>query len=379
VNLRPAPSGRREGGERAEHHGLHLSRRKAIAVGLFLVLSLVALYYLVPRLAGLEQTWNRIERGDPAWLGLAFLLTVGSWIGYVALFRGVFVRGGSGVGWRASYQITMAGLAATRLFAAGGAGGIVLTAWALRRSGMSARQVADHTVAFIVLTYMTYAAALVVFGFGLRVGLLEGPAPFGVTVPPALIGCAAFALALAIAFVPTDLQRRFAGWGDQESRLGRWKAKAANVPASASSGIREALHHLGSRDPALIGSIAFWGCQIAVLWAGFRAFGEAPPVAVLVMAFFVGMFGNLLPLPGGVGGVEGGMIGALVAFRVEAGLAVVAVLVYRAFVFWLPMIPGVIAYFQLRRTVERWRGDGRGPEPGPAPEPGARAAERLSA
>jgi uncharacterized protein (TIRG00374 family) len=92
-----------------------------------------------------------------------------------------------------------------------------------------------------------------------------------------------------------------------------------------------------------------------VLWAAFHAFGEPPPPAVLIQAFFVGMLGNLLPMPGGVGGVEGGMIGALVAFGVDGGLAVVAVLTFRAFTFWLPLIPGVIAYFQLRQTVERWR------------------------
>jgi uncharacterized protein (TIRG00374 family) len=67
------------------------------------------------------------------------------------------------------------------------------------------------------------------------------------------------------------------------------------------------------------------------------------------------MFGNLLPMPGGVGGVEGGMIAALAGFGVDAGQAVVAVLLFRAVTFWLPMIPGVIAYFQLRKTVERWR------------------------
>jgi uncharacterized protein (TIRG00374 family) len=67
------------------------------------------------------------------------------------------------------------------------------------------------------------------------------------------------------------------------------------------------------------------------------------------------MLGNLLPLPGGIGGVDGGMIAAFAAFGVDAGLAVVAVLVYRAFTFWLPTIPGAIAYLQLRKTVERWR------------------------
>jgi uncharacterized protein (TIRG00374 family) len=69
------------------------------------------------------------------------------------------------------------------------------------------------------------------------------------------------------------------------------------------------------------------------------------------MGYFAGMLGNLLPLPGGVGGVEGGMIAAFIAFDVPTGLAVVAVLSYRAFSFWLPTVPGLLAYLQLRRTV----------------------------
>jgi len=108
------------------------------------------------------------------------------------------------------------------------------------------------------------------------------------------------------------------------------------------------------RPAVLLGALAWWAFDIAVLWACFRAFGEAPPVAVLVMGYFTGMLGNLLPLPGGLGGVEGGMIGAFLAFGVSGGLAVVAVLSYRAFAFWLPTLPGAIAYLQLRRTVKDW-------------------------
>jgi uncharacterized protein (TIRG00374 family) len=154
--------------------------------------------------------------------------------------------------------------------------------------------------------------------------------------------------------VPTDLQRRVGLVIESRGRLARIAERAAHLPASASAGMRDALAHLRSRDPALLGAAIFWAAQIAVLWAAFHAFGEPPPTAVLIQAFFVGMLGNLLPMPGGVGGVEGGMIGALVAFDVNGGLAVVAVLVYRAFTFWLPLIPGVVAYFQLRKTVERW-------------------------
>ena len=91
-----------------------------------------------------------------------------------------------------------------------------------------------------------------------------------------------------------------------------------------------------------------------MLWASFHAFGVAPPFTVIWMAYFIGTLGNLLPLPGGLGGVEGGMIGAFAAFGVDIDLAVLAVLTYRGISFWLPTIPGAIAYFQLLRTVNRW-------------------------
>jgi uncharacterized protein (TIRG00374 family) len=118
-----------------------------------------------------------------------------------------------------------------------------------------------------------------------------------------------------------------------------------------------ALALVRSRDPYLLGAIGWWGFDIAVLWACFHAFGDAPPQAVIVMSYFVGMLGNTLPLPGGIGGVDGGMIGAFTAFGVPVEISVVSVLAYRAIAFWLPTIPGAVAYLQLRRTVQRWRAE----------------------
>ena len=118
--------------------------------------------------------------------------------------------------------------------------------------------------------------------------------------------------------------------------------------------------HVRERDPALLGALAYWAFNIAVLWACFHAFGDPPPLTVIVMGYFVGFLGNLLPLPGGIGGVDGGMIGAFAAFGVPLSLVVPAVLAYRIFTFWLPTIPGAIAYFQLRRTVARWREERHG-------------------
>jgi uncharacterized membrane protein YbhN (UPF0104 family) len=220
---------------------------------------------------------------------------------------------------------------------------------------MRKRTVADKTIAFLVLTYLPYTIAVVVCGFGLHWGLFSGEDPFSLTFVPAVVGVILLAIAFAIAFIPTDLQRRLRPFARREGRFGHVMQQLAAVPATTSAGVREAIEHLRSRDPALLGAVLYWAFQIAVLWAAFHAFGSSPPIAVLVQGFFIGMLGNLLPMPGGVGGVEGGMIGAFAAFGTDSGLAVVAVLVYRAFTFWLPLLPGVIAYFRLRRTVEGWR------------------------
>jgi uncharacterized protein (TIRG00374 family) len=87
----------------------------------------------------------------------------------------------------------------------------------------------------------------------------------------------------------------------------------------------------------------------------FKAFGQDMPAAVLIMGYFLGTLGGLLPLPGGIGGIEGGMIGAFVAFGLPVGRAVVGVLAYRAISFWLPTLPGIAGYIRLRSTVHGWR------------------------
>jgi uncharacterized protein (TIRG00374 family) len=121
--------------------------------------------------------------------------------------------------------------------------------------------------------------------------------------------------------------------------------------------VRTAGALIRQRRVGLLGAVAYWGFDIAVLGVCFHAFGANVPVAVLIVGYFLGTLGSLLPLPAGIGGVEGGMIGAFVAFGVPAGTAIVAVLAYRAISFWLPTLPGIVGYIALRSTVRRWRED----------------------
>jgi putative heme transporter len=335
-----------------------LTRRSAVALGVFVISIVGFLYFVLPKLAGLGKTWDRLGQGSPGWLAVAAGFEFLSFAGYVALFRTVFVRARhSHIDWRASYEITMAGLAATRLFAAAGSGGIALTAWALRRAGLDRRTVAAQMVVFMTLLYGVYMGALVLFGIGLRTGVLPGGGSFAITMVPAIFAGGVMLLFLALTLIPGDVEARLASWSARRgarTRGARLLARLVTLPALVASGVRGALGYARARDPWALGAVAWWGFDIATLWASFRAFGASPDVSVIVMAYFVGMFANVLPLPGGIGGVDGGMIGAFIAFGIGAPIAVVAVLVYRAFAFWLPTIPGTIAYVQLRRRVAGW-------------------------
>jgi uncharacterized protein (TIRG00374 family) len=338
-----------------------LTRRQIVAFAVFILSGVGFLYFVLPRLAGVGTTVHRIEGGDTWWIAVGVVLELLSFAGYVVVFRSVFVLNAhppdppSRIDWRESYEITMAGLVATRLFAAAGAGGVALTAWALRRSGMAPRLVACRMVAFMVLLYVIYAGSLLLDGIGLGIGLFPGGGAFAITIVPAIVAALLFAVAGAMALLPGDLERRLQRWASGSGRSAHFVARAVAVPALVASGVRTAIELIRSRDPGLLGALAWWGFDIAVLWAMFHAFGSPPPFTVIWMAYFVGMLGNLLPLPGGLGGVEGGMIGAFAAFGVDFNLSYVAVLGYRAISFWLPTFPGVVAYFQLRRTVARWR------------------------
>jgi uncharacterized membrane protein YbhN (UPF0104 family) len=332
-----------------------LTRRNIVFGLLFIVAAIVGLYFLVPKFAGLNQTWGRLRHGDPLWLVVGAGLEILSVASYIVLFRTVFARGFPRLTWRASVEIPLAGIAAIRLLAAAGAGGVAVTVWALRRAGMAPRLIACRLAASYSIQYSLYLLALVVCGLGLYTGLFAGQAPASVTLPAAVFGAAALGIGAAMGLVPGDFERRLDHLSRRSGRVGQVAAHFATAPATLGSGVRTALALIRERRLGLLGAVGYWGFDIAVLGVSFRAFGTTVPVADLVLGYFLGTLGSLLPLPGGIGGVEGGMIGAFVAFGEPADRAVIAVLAYRAISFWLPTLPGVAGYMTLRSTVKGWR------------------------
>ena len=223
-------------------------RRQLVSVLLVFVLAIAAIYFFVPKLAGLGDNVKRIGDATWYWVVVAVGFNILAFAAYVALFRGVLVGPDTDevrrrLDVRVSYQITMAGLAATRIFSAAGAGGIILTYWALRKAGMPRRHSAARMVAFLVLTYSVYLSALIVFGVLLRTGVLPGDNPVGGTIIPAGIAAAVMLLFGLVALIPGNIERRIQGTSGT-GRARRVAERIATVPATVSTGVRLALDFL---------------------------------------------------------------------------------------------------------------------------------------
>jgi glycosyltransferase 2 family protein len=305
-------------------------------------------------LPGLGDVRQRFADASPGWIVAAGVAEVASCLSYVAAFRGVFCRG---MGWRFSYELGMAEQATNVLLPAGGAGGLALGAWALKQGGMDTTHIARRSVAFFLITSTPNFAVAALFGFLLAAGILPGHGPLAPTL--ALAGLATVAM-VGVASLPriVDLRRRTRGPDARTGEPrpgGRIRSGLRAIRNALSDGVEDSLDTLlRSRDPLILGgALGYMAFDVLALAAAFVAFGGAPPFGAFVFAYVIGQLGGLIPLPGGIGGTDGGLIGALVLYGTPLSKATAAVLAYRAFQLGLPAILGAISFVQLRRTLAR--------------------------
>jgi uncharacterized membrane protein YbhN (UPF0104 family) len=318
-----------------EFSGSSLRRRAFQAGGLLAVL--IAVVLLAP---GLGEVRERLADADPAWLVLATAFEALSFGSYVLMFGPIFC---TGLRRRRSWQIAGSELALGSLVPASGAGGLALGAWILHRGGMDGERIARRSVAFFLIKSSVNFAAVAVLGTAMALGL--GPElSLWLTAFPAVIATLVLALVVAIPrFGPGRAV------GADAPRVRRWIALARRALVD---GTGEALQILRSGDLAVVaGSIGYWAFDNAVLWATFHAFGLSPPLTIVLMGYLIGQLGGLLPIPGGIGGIDGGLIGTLIVFGAPAAGTAAAVRGYRVILFWLPLIAGAVAFASLRRDM----------------------------
>ena len=321
-----------------ELNSRHLVRR---LVALAVLVALVAA--AVGSLPGLGALRHRFAHAEFAFLGLIGLLKLASCLSNVVAFRAVFCPR---ISWRFSSQLALAEQATNVLVPTGGAGGLALGAWALRQGGMSTEHIARRSIAFFVLTSIPNFAFAAVLGPLLLTGLFSGHIPVVLTL---VLSAGAWAAAAVVALLPWLLARV-----NPDKTGGAVAGRLRAVAVTLENGIRDTGRLLRSGQwQAIFGAIGYLAFDITALIAGFAAFGGGLPLAPLIFAYVIGQLGGLIPLPAGVGGTDGGLIGAMVLYGSPLSQAAAAVLAYRLFQLGVPAMLGAIAFIRLRRTLSQ--------------------------
>lgn len=304
---------------------------------------------------------GRALNADPRWVAGAVVFELLSFGGYIALLWLVGERASPRLGLRASAQVTLGGAAATRLLPAGGLGGVAMTIWALRRAGLGTRDATRTLLTFLVVLYSVFFAAIAVAGGSLALGLSSASGPLSLSAIPATVAAVIIVAGSLFALRRSPQAEATAPVG-AGSRSQRALSGARRAPVTVGAAVRDALGLIRHGDLRLLGALAWWTFDAAVLWAMLQALGTPPALSVVVLGYFVGQIANTLPIPGAV---SGGMVGVLLAFDVQPDLALASVFAYRAVAIWLPTPIGVAALRGLHRTVAGWAREdaGGGGEP----------------
>jgi uncharacterized membrane protein YbhN (UPF0104 family) len=317
---------------------------------------LLAVLVLGGRVHAVADALRRGLGVNPGWVSVGIAFESVSLAGYVALLALVAGRATPRVRARESAQITLAGAAATRLLPTAGAGGAVLTLWALRRAGLPARAAGRTLLAFLVVLYAVFLSSIAVSGAVLALGLVSASGPAAVSVIPAVAALLAIGVCLAFALAHRGSARGGAGVvavgaGGGGAAGARLVARVRGLAVPIGLAVHDACRLVRSGDRRLAGAIAYWAFDAGVLWAMLHAFGSPPMLPVLALAYLVGQVANTVPIPGSV---SGGIAGVLIAFGVPAEVALPSVLAYRTVAVWLPTPVAMAAIPALRRTIARW-------------------------
>ena len=326
-----------------ELHPRHLLVRTAEIVTLIAVVVVA-----ISALPGLGEVRARLQGAEATWVAAVVVAEVGSCAGYLLVFRATFC---SQMSWALSYDIAMAELAANSLLPAGGAGGLALGVWALRQAGMPTGHIGRRTVAFFVVTSAANFFALILVGLAAFLGILAGRHDILLTLMPALITALGV---LIVALAPRLLRAVSSRGSDSDggglrARILQWIRHGLSAGAD---GVDQAIALLRAHGfGVVVGSFAYMAFDIAALGFAFAAIGPVPPFSTLVLGYLIGQLGNLIPLPGGVGGTEGALIAVFALYDVNLALATAAVLLYRLFQLLVPAFIGTPAFIMLRHKL----------------------------
>jgi uncharacterized membrane protein YbhN (UPF0104 family) len=294
---------------------------------------IVGLLLAVPGLKGVATTLSHLKT---QWVIVAILLEVLSCAAYIVVFLQVFQRAPRRIGTR----IALAEEAFGAAVSLGGAGSLAVGAWLMVERGAPAVRIAERSAVLFWYTSAINVITLILAGLGLFLGL-PGPSNPLLSILPAAVGALILALFLLLPRYVDRLDRRL--------KPGRLHTFLTETAASVRDTERLVFHP----DWRILGAIGYLWFDIAVLFVCFIAAGHTPPVAPIVLAYQIGYLSNFIPVPGGIGVLDGSLIGMLVIYGLGGTVATAATLAYHAISLWVPAIWGTIAFIVLEKTKKQ--------------------------
>jgi uncharacterized membrane protein YbhN (UPF0104 family) len=301
-----------------------------------LVLGLALGVGLLLGVPGLKHVATTVSNMKTQWVVVAVLLEVLSCGCYVLAFLQVFDR----APFRVGAQVALSEEAFGAAVSLGGAGSLAVGAWLMVDRGAPARRIAERSAVLFLYTSAINVITLILAGLGLFLGL-PGPRNPLLSIVPAAVGAVVMVLFLLL---PRYLDRIV-------DRVAPGRLRTFLVETAAS--VRDTERLVFRPDWRIVGAIGYLWFDIAVLFACFAAAGEVPPLAPVVLAYQIGYLSNFIPVPGGIGVLDGSMIGMLVLYGIGGTVAAAATLVYHAIALWVPALWGTAEFIVLQKTKKR--------------------------
>lgn len=303
-------------------------------------------HFVVPQLAGARDSWDATRSGALWWLILAFCLEAVSLLCYSGLTLAVLRTSGAPP-YRTIFRIDLTGYGLSHVIPGGGASSAAVRFRLYWRAGVTTQ---DAVTATAVTTGVTTCTLVAEFLVGIVLTLREaGEHPYLATaawVAVGALGFVALILVVLMAFPDTTIHTAV--------RVAR------RVPLlhpegveSLGRGMVARLHRLAAdrraMGQAISWSIGYFAADTLCLYVCLRAFDYAADGPGLVAAYGLVNLLALLPLtPGGLGIVEGVLVPVLVSFGTPRGVALLGVLAWRFFAFWMPIPAAFVTYLSLR-------------------------------
>jgi uncharacterized protein (TIRG00374 family) len=324
---------------------LGIDAKKALITIVVAVLLLIGAFSLIGKAADWDEIGEALEAANRHWFPICLAGLMCAYAGYIAGYREIArMHGGPNLPIWTVTRIVGIGFGANVLGSA--AGGLAVDFWALRRAGASTHDSARRVLGFNTLEWGLLGAFAAVASMFVLAGRGSG-APLGMTlgwliVVPLCVVLAAFVSSPKRA---ERLSRAEAVRRGEGRKAFVWTSfrKALADGIGGVVVVRHLVLNPRAHPSAILGFAVYWFGHLLTLYAALRAFTESSIVlAALVLAFATGYVATALPLPGGgSGGIEAALAFSLHAVGVPLAPALLAVLVYRFFTFWLPLLPAL--------------------------------------